>query len=136
MVFIRIIFRFYRQDNKFSKISDAIATDSEVFDIFTLPLIESSSDQNLLDDPNSIVLSGELAKKIFRDKDPVGQEIAAIVNNEEHVFVVKAIFKDIPKNSTFRAQCLVNTRWSIEFNNNSLGITDADKDWELDFWTT
>jgi len=122
--------------DEFINVSDAIATDSEVFDIFTLPLIDGSSDQNLLDDPNSLVLSSELAEKIFTDKDPVGKEIVGIANNEEHVFVVKGIFENIPKNSTFRAQCLVNNKWSIESNNKSLGITDADKDWGMDFWTT
>ncbi len=122
--------------DEFIKVSDAVATDSEVFDIFTLPLIDGSSDLNLLDDPNSLVLSSELAEKIFTDKDRVGKEIVGIVNDEEHVFIVKGIFKNIPKNSTFRAQCLVNNKWPIESNNKNLGITNADKNWGLDFWTT
>ena len=122
--------------DEFIKVSDAVATDSEVFDIFTLPLIDGSSDLNLLDDPNSLVLSSELAEKIFTDKDRIGKEIVGIVNDEEHVFIVKGIFKNIPKNSTFRAQCLVNNKWPIESNNKNLGITNADKNWGLDFWTT
>src|ERR1035437_8328444 len=35
----------------------ALGTDSEIFDIFTIPLISGSTDKNLLDDMNSIVLS-------------------------------------------------------------------------------
>ncbi len=121
---------------EYINITDAIATDSEVFDIFTLPLIDGSSDQNLLDDPNSLVLSHELAEKLFAQENPVGKDIVAIVNNEEHVLTVKGVFQNIPKNSTFRAQCLVNSKWSIESANKSNNETSADKNWGLDFWTT
>ncbi len=121
---------------EFINVADAISTGSEVFDIFTLPLISTSSSQNLLDDPNSLVLSRELAEKLFAEENPVGKDIVAIVNNEEHVLTVKGVFRNIPKNSTFRAQCLVNSKWSIEsaekFNNEA----NADKNWGLDFWTT
>jgi putative ABC transport system permease protein len=122
--------------DEFINVSDAVATDSEVFDIFTLQLNNGESDQNLLDDPNSLVLSSELAQKIYSNKDPTGKEIVGVINNEQHVFIIKGIFKNIPKNSTFRAQCLVNNRWSIESYNKRFGKTDADKDWGLDFWTT
>lgn len=49
-------------------VNDAIATDSDIFGIFTLPLIAGSSDKNLLDDKNSIVLSRTLAEKLFPGK--------------------------------------------------------------------
>ncbi|MGD0756770.1 MAG: ABC transporter permease, partial [Bacteroidales bacterium] len=38
--------------DEFIDVSDAIATDSEVFDIFTLPLSGDKSHQNLLEDQN------------------------------------------------------------------------------------
>jgi putative ABC transport system permease protein len=120
----------------FIDVSDVITTGSEVFDIFTLPLIDGSSNQNLLDDPNSIVLSRELADKIFTVKDPVGKEIIGIVNDEEHLFVVKGIYENIPKNSSFKAQCFVNNKWSIETANKYHEGGNSDKDWGADFWTT
>lgn len=121
---------------EFIDISDAIATDSEVFDIFTLPLIGNSSNKNLLNDPTAIVLSRELAKRLFTDRNPVGKEIIAIVNDEEQLFVVTGIFENIPKNSSFRAQCFLNSKWSIETSNKYHEKGNSDKDWGLDSWTT
>lgn len=117
-------------------VNDAIATDSEIFDIFTLPLIRGSSDKNLLDDQNSIVLSRSLAEKVFPAQDPVGQEIAGVVNNTEQVFVVRGVFEDLPENSTFRTQCLLNSRWTLDPINKVFGITNADVDWTQNFWIT
>jgi putative ABC transport system permease protein len=120
----------------FIDVLDATATGSEVFDIFTLPLIDGSSNQNLLADPNSIVLSRDLADKIFTGKDPVGKEIIGIVNDAEHLFVVKGIYENIPKNSVFKAQCFVNNKWSIETANKYHEGGNSDKDWGADSWTT
>ncbi len=117
-------------------VNDAIATDSDIFDIFTLPLLSGSPDKNLLDDLNSIVLSDDLAKKIFPGQNPVGKEIIGLVNNTEQVFMVKGVFKDLPENSTFRTQCLLNSKWTLEPINKSFGITNADVDWTMNFWIT
>lgn len=117
-------------------VNDAIATDSDIFDIFTLPLLSGSPDKNLLDDLNSIVLSNDLAKKIFPGQNPVGKEITGLVNNTEQVFIVKGVFKDLPENSTFRTQCLLNSKWTLEPINKSFGITNAEADWTMNFWIT
>jgi len=122
--------------NEFIDVPDAISTASEVFDIFTLPLIDNASNHNLLEDPNSIVLSRDLAEKIFNTEDPVGKEIIAKVNDEEHLFVVTGIYKNIPKNSSFKAQCFVNNKWGIETANIYHEGGNSDKDWGLDFSIT
>jgi putative ABC transport system permease protein len=115
---------------------DAIATDSDIFDIFTLPLIGGSSNKNLLDDKNSIVLSRSLAKKIFPDQNPVGQEIVGVVNNTEQVFMVQGVFEDLPQNSTFHTQCLLNSKWTLDDINKTFKITNADVNWTMNFWIT
>ena len=117
-------------------VNDAIATDSDIFDIFTLPLLSGSADKNLLDDLNSIVLSNDLAKKVFPGQNPVGKEIIGLVNNTEQVFMVKGVFEDLPENSTFRTQCLLNSKWTLEPINKSFGITNADVNWTMNFWNT
>src|SRR5664280_2779965 len=114
----------------------ALGTDSEIFDIFTIPLISGSTDKNLLDDMNSIVLSHDLADKIFPHESPLGKEIIGLVNNVEHVFIVKGVFENIPKNSTLRTQCFLSSKWTLEGINKTFGITNADKDWTRNFWTT
>jgi len=117
-------------------LADVIATDSDIFDIFTLPLIYGSSQKNILDDLNSIVLSRSQAEKLFPGQDPVGKEVIGSVNNKEQVFMIRGVFEDLPENSTFRCQCLVNSRWTLEPINTSFKITNADVNWTMNFWIT
>lgn len=117
-------------------INDAIATNSDIFDIFTIPLVGGVSGNNLLDDDNAIILSKSLAEKIFPGMDPVGKEIIGVVNNADQVFIVKGVFEDLPENSTFRTQCLVNRKWTLDPINKSFNITNADVNYEMNFWIT
>jgi putative ABC transport system permease protein len=122
--------------NEFIDVPDAISTASEVFDIFTLPLIDNASNYNLLEDPNSIVLSRDLAEKVFDTENPVGKEIIAKVNDEEHLFVVTGIYENIPKNSSLKAQCFINNKWAIETVNKYHEGGNSDKDWGIDLSIT
>ena len=122
--------------DEFINVPGAITTDSEIFDIFTIPLISGSADKDLLDDQNSIVLSRDLAEKIFPNQNPVGKEIIGSINNIEHVFLVRGVFENIPQNSTLRSQCFLNSKWTLEDINKIFGITNADKDWTQNFWIT
>ncbi|MDP3002048.1 MAG: hypothetical protein Q8N38_02840, partial [Bacteroidales bacterium] len=99
-------------------------------------MISGSSDKNLLDDQNSIVLSRVLAEKVFPGQNPVGQEIVGVVNNAEQVFMVRGVFEDLPENSTFRTQCLLNSKWTLEPINKTFGIINADMNWTQNFWIT
>jgi putative ABC transport system permease protein len=117
-------------------LADVIATDSDIFDIFTLPLIYGSSQKNILDDLNSIVLSRNQAEKLFPGQDPVGKEVIGSVNNTEQVFMIRGVFQDLPENSTFRCQCLINSRWTLEPINTTFKITNADVNWTMNFWIT
>jgi putative ABC transport system permease protein len=128
-------FRLKLKD-EFINVPSAIATDSEIFDVFTLPLVSGSADKNLLDDQNSIMLSRDLAEKFFAGESPVGKEIIGSVNNVEHVFIVRGVFENIPENSTLRAKCFLNSKWTIEDINKTFGITNAEKDWTQNFWIT
>jgi putative ABC transport system permease protein len=115
---------------------DAIATNSDIFDIFTLPLINGSPGSDLLDDLNSIVLSRSLAEVVCPGQDPVGQEITGSINNTGQVLVIKGVFEDLPENSTFRTRCLINSKWTLEPINTTFNITDADVNWTMNFWVT
>lgn len=117
-------------------INDAIATNSEIFDIFTLPLINGSSSKDLLDELNSIVISRSLAEILNLGQNPVGREITGSINNTTQVFVVKGVFEDLPENSTFRTRCLINSKWTLDPINKSFNITDAEVNWTMNFWTT
>lgn len=117
-------------------VNDAFATNSDIFNIFTLPLINGTSVKNLLDDPNSIVLSRTLAEKIFPGQNPIGKEIAGVINNADQILMIRGVFEDLPENSTFRAQCLLNNKWTLEEINKTFKITNADVNWYQNFWST
>ena len=113
---------------EYINVSEAIATHSEVFDIFTMPLIGTPFYKDLLKDKNSIVLSQEMADKFFPGEDPVGKEIEGFINNQEQVFIVSGVFENIPRNSTFQADCFVNSKWRVSGMNKAYGRTDIGVD--------
>jgi putative ABC transport system permease protein len=122
--------------DEYINVPQALATDSEVFDIFTISMIGSRLNNYLLDDQDAIVLSRDLAEKIFSDQDPVGKEVVGLINNEDHVFIVKGVYENIPENSIFRASCMVNSKWTIDPINKVRGIANADTNWNLNYWIT
>lgn len=122
--------------DEFVNVADAVATNSEIFDIFTIPLVGNLANQKLLDDQNSIVLSREQAEKFFPGQNPIGKDIIGLANNEEHTFNVKGVFENLPVNSTFRAQCFLNNKWKIDDINKTFNITNANANWDMDFWIT
>jgi putative ABC transport system permease protein len=114
----------------------AISTDPEVFDIFTIPLIEGSSIGNLLEDKNSIVISRDLSVKLFGKPNGIGKTIVATTINGEQVLIVKGVFENIPENSTFRASCLINNQWSVDYAKKKLYMTNVETSWAQDLWFT
>ena len=117
-------------------VSDAVFTNSEVFDIFTLPIVKKVQQGDLLEDINSIVISQELAKKIFPGQDPIGKRITINSSDGDLQFFVKAVFKDIPLNSTFKAQCLLSSKLIIENLNKAYNVTNSDQDWTKNSFVT
>jgi putative ABC transport system permease protein len=115
-------------------INKVITADSEIFKIFDFKLI--GQQENILDERNSIVISTQQSQKFFPDVDPIGKEIIALINDKEEVFVVKGIFGDIPVNSTFQADCFINSTWAIENLNQRDKEWNAETDWHLNFWET
>jgi putative ABC transport system permease protein len=123
-----------KMNEDFIPVNQAVGTDSEIFDIFSLSV--RGSKNAMLDESSSIVLSQKQADKFFPGQDPVGKEIIGLANGKEQIFIVKGVFEDIPVNSTFKAECFINSRWTLEPINQSHGATNADASWDFDFWTT
>ena len=116
-------------EDKLFTVSDAVFTNSEVFEIFTLPILQKVQQGDLLGDKNSIVISQDLARKIFPGQDPIGKRITISSSGGDLNFFVNAVFKDIPPNSTFKAQCLLSSKLYIENLNKAYNVTNSDKDW-------
>jgi len=121
-------------NDEFIPIGNVISTESEIFKIFNIPV--TGQQENILGDPSSIVLSRKQAQKFFPSEDPIGKNLVAKINGKETVFEVKGVFDDIPVNSTFRADCFISSKWTLEELNQRIKDEDAETSWHSDFWMT
>ncbi len=72
--------------------------DSSLFDVFTFPIISGNA-KTALQDYHSLVISETIAKKYFNSTDVVGK---TMLINDTGNYKIKAVIKDIPKQSHFR----------------------------------
>lgn len=98
--------RSFREDLKIdeSVISvRGVYSGEEFFDVFSFELL-SGNPATALTEPNTLVLTEKIAKKLFDDKDPVGQ----IVEAGEERFTITGVMKDIPSNSHMKFEVLAS----------------------------
>ena len=75
-----------------------LVTDSTFFEIFDFELI--TGDKNtVLKEPNNVVLSETMARRIFGDADPLGETLYMECDRMGY-YQVAAIMKDVPSNSS------------------------------------
>ncbi len=82
--------------------------DSEFFKVFTFPLLKGSPD-DVLKNPNSVVLTRQTAEKYFGSEDPVGKTISIQsnwINNPD--FMVTGVSENVPRNSHFNYDFLIS----------------------------
>lgn len=113
-----------------------LATNSDVFEIFTIPVVGSLLNEDPLQEPNSIIISAKLAQMFFPEEDPVGMEMVGLINGAEEILMVSGVFEDMPGNSTFQADCFLNERWTFGPLNQTFGVDDIETGWTWDFWNT
>ncbi len=77
--------------------------DSTFFNVFTAPVV-SGDPAGLLNRPNTIVLTEEVARKYFGEEDPVGKML--IVGERETQYEISGVVKAFPENSHFRFNML------------------------------
>lgn len=86
-----------RDDQQFAE-TGIIGADSSVFRIFTIPFL-AGNPETALTEPNSIVITEEIAHKYFGDQDPLGQTL-----HFDHFFAdckVTGVVENYPGNSHF-----------------------------------
>ncbi len=71
--------------------------DESLFDVFTFQLLKGDP-RTALKEPDSIVLTEEMAEKYFGREEPMGKILTV---NENQDFKVRGILKNIPQNSHF-----------------------------------
>lgn len=78
------------------------AVDQNFLEIFDFELIEGNP-ETVLNDPSSIVLTEDMAKKFFGDQDPIGQTLTI---NAEKEFRVTGVLKNVPADTHFDFEAL------------------------------
>ncbi|MDX9847875.1 MAG: ABC transporter permease [Tenuifilaceae bacterium] len=118
-------------------VANPVGTSSEIFNIFSIHITSSVGNAGFLDDDYSICLSQSLANKIFGDEDAIGKDLTIIIDNEEIILRITAVYKDIPENSSLKAECLVNGTWAVkQLNRSSYNEGNSDINWTDNYWTT
>ncbi|GAA4792656.1 ABC transporter permease [Olivibacter ginsenosidimutans] len=74
---------------------EGILADDHFFTVFTFPFLQGNS-ATALKDPNSIVLTASLARKIFGAKKPIGQ---TLMYQDKYPHIVTGIIADVPETS-------------------------------------
>ncbi|HEY8970006.1 MAG TPA: ABC transporter permease, partial [Puia sp.] len=80
--------------HKFVETGGLALADPEFFDIFHFPFVKG--DRSILADPNTAVITENLAAKYFPGQDPIGR-ILRIENSMN--FTVRGVLKDLPANT-------------------------------------
>lgn len=83
---------------------NAFFAEPEIFQVFSIPVIEGSPDKSL-NDPFRIMLSEKTAKRYFGEASAVGKSLLA--SNQFEV-VVSGVFKDFPPQSHWHPEILIS----------------------------
>lgn len=86
--------------------------DEYLFDVFDIAVIEGIG-TGVLDDPNSILLTETLAKKIFGAESAVEK---TILYNGERMMTVKGIVSDPPKNQHFHFSYIASIKMGDQYD--------------------
>ena len=121
--------------NKDKKIGEQVglAVDNSFLDMFSYTFIAGNK-LNALTEPNTIVISETLARKIFDIRDNNFQQLIGktIVRNNDAPYKITAVCKDAPENSHLQFSYLMSY---VTLYANGQGWTQADYDFtDSDFW--
>ncbi len=91
-----------------------IFADSTLFDVFSFDLVKGDPQKALIE-PNTIVITEEMAEKYFGSEDPIGKNLT--LDNDE-LCRVTGVMKAIPKNTHFNFDMFVSMATTGESRNN------------------
>ncbi|MEP2667776.1 MAG: ABC transporter permease [Cyclobacteriaceae bacterium] len=95
-----------------------VAADSNVFSMFTFPLLQGNPETALVD-PFNVVLTETMAKKYFNKTDVLGESL--YFPEDSLSFKITGVMADYPKNTHLKMDIMISfeTLKSIHFNLNS-----------------
>ncbi len=95
---------FFRYNNENFIFQDLVFTTPSFFDIFSFEFVRGTP-ESALDAPNKIVISESTAKKMFGDKNPLGE----IINYKSKLdYEISGVIKDLPKTAHFQVDLMAS----------------------------
>ena len=98
--------------------------DNNFFNVFSYPLIHGN--EKVLSDLNSMVLSENMALKLFETTDCVGKTVTMKNGSKEDAFTVSGVFKRVPRQSFLQFdfvipfnRFLADNAWALETGSSS-----------------
>lgn len=89
---------------KFEETEGIAFSETEFFDIFNFPLLQGDK-ENVLEEPNTAIITERVAKKYFGDKDAIGETFWL---QNKLPFTVTGILKDLPANTDIKSEIFVS----------------------------
>jgi putative ABC transport system permease protein len=86
--------------------------DSNIFNVFTFPLVEGDKN-SVLNNPSSIVISEEVAHKYFGNSDPIGKRLTY---NDRYEFIISGIMKDVRANTMLKCEIIAPYSRAMQIN--------------------
>jgi predicted permease len=91
-----------------------VIVDPDFLKMFTIPFLKGNP-ETALNDPHSILLSEEVALKLFGTSDPIGQILTYNINLD---MKVTGVFEDYPPNSHMRFLYMIPVDFAMKYNKN------------------
>lgn len=92
------------ETKNYTRIEYVISTNNSFFEVFSVKILASLGNKPF-SQLNSAVVTKSVAKNLFGDKNPLGRTIS----QEFYSATVTAVMEDLPKNSSFKAEMLLNS---------------------------
>ncbi|GAC1300549.1 MAG: ABC transporter permease [Mucilaginibacter sp.] len=94
-----------RYKDKLFNENNAVFTDENFFDFFSVPVVKGDAHKGLLE-PYTVMMTEAIAKKYFGDADPMNKTV--LLDNNKHEFKVTGIFEPFPANSHMHPDILMS----------------------------
>lgn len=84
---------------------EVLIADSTFFSVFDFNLLIGNK-KTILTDPKNVIITSDYARKIFGDKDPIGQEIK-VTASDMKTYTIKGVVAKLPSNSSITFDLII-----------------------------
>lgn len=115
-------------DNRFAP-EEVLLADSGFFSMFSFPLVLGNA-ETVLADPGNMVVTKQMAEKLFGRMYVVGETVAIRFRNEEQIFRISGIAEEVPGNSSIKFDII------LPFESYPYSVASETRAWYTGFGST